>query len=98
MRWLIFTTIGVLWCSLGMGLIIAPAWTVVMLEGVITDEFRQFVLIQLGIIVSLALLVGTTGLHFHGVWIVLGCIGLLEGLFFYVGPDPPPRSGARLGP
>jgi hypothetical protein len=85
-RWLVFTTIGVLWFSLGMGLIIAPAWTVEIVERVISDEFRLFVLTQSAIIVSLALVVGTTGLHFHGLWIVLGCIGLLKGLFFTWAP------------
>jgi hypothetical protein len=69
-----------------MGLIIAPAWTVVIVERVISDEFRLFVLIQLGMIVSLALVVGTTGLNFHGLWIVLGSIGLLKGLFFTWAP------------
>jgi hypothetical protein len=85
-RWLVFTTIGVLWVSLGMGLIIAPAWTVEIVERVISDEFRLFALIQLGMIVSLALIVGTIGLHFHGLWIVLGCVGLLKGLFFTWAP------------
>lgn len=86
MRWLVFTTIGVLWFSLGMGLIIHPAWTVVIVERVISDEFRLFVLTQLAMIVGLAFLVGTSGLYFHGLWIVLGCIGLLKGLFFTWAP------------
>ena len=75
-----------LWFSVGMGLLIAPAWTVVIVERVISDEFRLFVLTQLIMIASLALIVGTTGLHFHGLWIVLGCIGLLKGLFFTWAP------------
>ncbi len=86
MRWFVFTTIGVLWLSLGMGLIIAPAWTVEIVERVISDEFRLFALIQVGMIISLALVVGTTGLPFHGFWIALGCLGLLKGLFFTWAP------------
>ena len=72
--------------SLGMGLIIAPAWTVEILERLISDEFRLFALIQLGMIISLALVVGTTGLRFRGFWIALGCLGLLKGLFFTWAP------------
>lgn len=86
MRWFVFTSIAVMWFSLGMGLIIAPAWTTVITESIISDEFRLFVLIQLGMIMSLALVVGATSLHFHGFWIVIGCIGLLKGLFFTWAP------------
>jgi hypothetical protein len=65
-----------------MGLLIAPAWTVVILERVLSDEFRLFVLTQLIMIVSLALVVGTSGLRFQALWIMLGSLGLLKGLFF----------------
>ena len=86
MRSLIFTTIGVVWFSLGMGLIIAQAWTVEILERLMSDDFRLFVLIQLEMIVSLALVVGTTGFPFRIFWIALGGLGLLKGLFLTWAP------------
>jgi len=69
-----------------MGLIIAPAWTIEILERLMSDDVRLFVLIQLEIIVGLALVVGTGGFPFRMFWIVVGCLGLLKGLFLTWAP------------
>ena len=86
MRPIVFTTVDVIWFSLGMGLIIAQAWTVEILERLMSDEFRLFVLVQLEMIMSLALVVGTSGFPFRIFWIILGCLGLLKGLFLTWAP------------
>jgi hypothetical protein len=82
----VFTVVAVIWFSLGMGLIIAQAWTVEIIERLLSDEFRLFMLIQLEMIISLALIVGTYGFPFRLFWIVLGCLGLLKGLFLTWAP------------
>jgi hypothetical protein len=69
-----------------MGLIIAQAWMVEILERLMSDDFRLFVLIQVEMVVSLALVVGTTGFPFRIFWIVVGCLGLLKGLFLTWAP------------
>ena len=69
-----------------MGLLIAQAWTVEILERLMSDDFRLFVLVQLEMIVSLALVMGTTGFPFRVFWIVCGCLGLLKGLFLSWAP------------
>ena len=81
MKTAVFTAISVLWFSLGMGLIISPAWFVEILERLVSDEFRLFVLLQLEMIVNLALLVGTTDFAFRAVWLVVGSIGVAKTLF-----------------
>ena len=86
MRPIVFTAVDVIWFSLGMGLIIAQAWTVEILERLMSDEFRLFVLVQLEMIMSLALVVGTSGFPFRIFWIILGCLGLLKGLFLTWAP------------
>ena len=86
MRTLVFTCIGVVWFSLGMGLIIVQAWTVEILERLVSDDFRLFAVIQVEMVVSLALLIGTAGFAFRPMWIIVGCLGLLKGLFFTWAP------------
>ena len=81
-----FSCIGVVWFSLGLGLIIAPAWVVEILERLVSDEFRLFVLLQAGMVVSLTLVIGTGGVAFRIVWIVVGCVGLALGLFLVGAP------------
>jgi hypothetical protein len=86
----VFTAVSVMWFSLGMGLIIAPAWTVEIFERLMSDEFRLFVLSHLEMIVSLVLIVavGTSGfpLRLRVFWIVVCCLGLLKGLFLIWAP------------
>ena len=86
MRGVLFSFIGVVWFSIGLGLIIAPAWAIEILERLMSDEFRQFVLIQAGMVISLMLVIGTGGLAFRIVWIVVGCLGLATGLFLIGAP------------
>ena len=69
-----------------MGLLIAQAWTVEIIERLMSDEFRLFLLIQFEMIISLALIVGTAGFPFRPFWIVVGCVGLLKGLFLTWAP------------
>lgn len=86
MKEFLFSFIGVVWFSIGLGLIIAPAWAIEILERLASDEFRQFVLIQAGMVISLILVIGTGGLAFRTVWIVVGCLGIAEGLFLIGAP------------
>ena len=81
MRAFFFYFLGVLWFSVGMGLIIAQAWCIEILERLVSDEFRLFVLIQVGMVVSLALVIGTAGFAFRALWVVVGLVGLAKGLF-----------------
>ncbi len=81
MKEFLFSFIGVVWFSIGLGLIIAPAWAIEILERLASDEFRLFVLIQAGMLLSLILVIGTGGLAFRIVWIVVGCLGIALGLF-----------------
>lgn len=86
MRAVVFTGLGVVWFSLGMGLIIAPAWFIEILARLASDEFRIFILIQLGMVLSLALVVGTAGFSFRALWILVGGVGLANGLFLLWSP------------
>ena len=86
MKEFLFSFIGVVWFSIGLGLIIAPAWAIEILERLVSDEFRQFVLIQAGMVISLILVIGTGGLAFRIVWIVVGCLGIALGLFLMGAP------------
>ncbi len=81
MKAVFFYCLGVVWFSVGMGLIIAQAWFIEILERLVSDEFRLFVLIQAGMVVSLALVIGTAGFAFRALWVVVGCVGLAKGLF-----------------
>jgi len=85
-RIFLFTVVGVVWFSLGMGLIIAQAWFVPVLEGLLCDESRLFILVQVELVISLALLIGTGGFAFRGLWIGVGAVGLVQGLFFILAP------------
>jgi len=76
----------VVWFALGLGLIIAPAWMVEILERLVSDEFRLFVLIQVGMVINLALVIGTAGLTFRALWVTVGCVGLARGLFLIGAP------------
>jgi hypothetical protein len=82
----LFSFIGVVWFSIGLGLVLAPAWTIEILDRLASDEFRQFVLVQIGVVISLILVIGTGGLVFRAVWIVVGCLGLAKGLFLIGAP------------
>jgi hypothetical protein len=82
----LFSFIGVVWFSIGLGLIIAPAWAIEILERLASDELRQFVLVQVGMVISLILVIGTGGLAFRTVWIAVGCLGLAKGLFLIGAP------------
>ncbi len=86
MREFLFSFIGVVWFSVGLGLIIAPAWAIEILERLASDEFRQFALVQAGMVISLILVIGTSGLVFRTVWIVVGCLGIAKGLFLIGAP------------
>ena len=86
MKEFLFSFIGVVWLSIGLGLIIAPAWTIEILERLMSDEFRQFVLILIGMVISLILVIGTGGVAFRIVWIVVGCVGLAKGVFLVGAP------------
>lgn len=81
MKGFLFSFIGVVWFSIGLGLMIAPAWAIEILELLASDEFLQFVLVQVGMVISLIVLVGTEGLPFRILWIVVGCLGIAQGLF-----------------
>jgi hypothetical protein len=83
-RAVLFSSLGVIWFSLGMGLIIAPAWFIEILERLVSDEFRLFVLIQAGMVINLALLIGTEGLQLRPLWVTVGSMGLAKG-FFLIG-------------
>src|SRR5213594_908924 len=85
-RAFLFSCVGVVWFALGLGLIIAPAWMVEIMERLVSDEFRLFVLIQVGMVINLALLIGTAGLTFRALWVVVGCVGLAKGLFLIGAP------------
>ena len=86
MKEFLFSFISVVWFSIGLGLVIAPAWAIVILERLASDELRQFVLIQVGMVISLILVIGTGGLVFRPVWIAVGCLGLAKGLFLIGAP------------
>lgn len=86
MRGFLFSFIAVVWFSIGLGLVIAPAWSIEILERLVSDEFRQFVLVQIGMVISLILVIGTGGLVFRDVWIGVGCLGLAKGLFLIGAP------------
>lgn len=81
MKEFLFSFISVVWFSIGLGLLIAPAWAIEILERLVSDEFRQFALVQAGMMISLILVIGTGGLAFQIVWIVVGCLGIAKGLF-----------------
>jgi len=85
-RAFLFSCVGVVWFALGLGLIIAPAWMVEILERLVSDEFRLFVLIQVGMVLNLALVIGTAGLTFRALWVAVGCVGLAKGLFLIGAP------------
>jgi len=85
-RGFLFSFIAVVWFSVGLGLVIAPAWCIEILERLVSDEFRQFVLVQMGMVLSLILVIGTGGLVFRSVWIGVGCLGLVKGLFLIGAP------------
>jgi hypothetical protein len=82
----LFSFISVVWFSIGLGLLIAPAWAIEILERLVSDEFRQFALAQAGMMISLILVIGTGGLAFRIVWIVVGCLGIAKGLFLISAP------------
>jgi len=82
----LFSFIGVVWFSIGLGLVIAPAWVIEILELLASDEFLQFVLLQVGMVISLIVLIGTEGLRFRALWIVIGCAGIVQGLFLIGAP------------
>ena len=81
-----FSCVGVVWFSLGLGLLITPAWMVEILERLLSDALRLFVLMLVGVVVSLTLMIGTEGLAFRGLWIVVGSVGLANGLFLIGAP------------
>jgi hypothetical protein len=64
-----------------MGLLIAQAWFIEILERLVSDEIRLFVLIQAGMVINLALVIGTAGFPFRVLWVVVGGVGLAKGLF-----------------
>lgn len=86
MKEFLFSSISVVWFSIGLGLLIAPAWAIEILERLVSDEFRQFALVQAGMMISLILVIGTGGLAFRIVWIVVGCLGIALGLFLISAP------------
>lgn len=86
MRAVIFSCLGVVWFSIGMGLIIAQAWFIEILERLVSDEFRLFVLLHTGVFAGLALVIGTSGFAFRALWIVVGCVGVVKGLFLIWSP------------
>ena len=86
MKEFLFSFIGVVWFSIGLGLIIAPAWAIEILERLASDELRQFMLIQVGMVISLILVIGTGGLAFRAVWIMVGSLGIAKGLFLIGAP------------
>lgn len=86
MKEFLFSFISVVWFSIGLGLLIAPAWAIEILERLVSDEFRQFALVQAGMMISLILVIGTGGLAFRIVWIVVGCLGIALGLFLISAP------------
>ncbi len=86
MKGFLFSFIGVVWFSIGLGLVIAPAWAIEILELLASDEFLQFVLVQIGMVISLMLVIGTEGLVFRAVWIGVGCLGLAQALFLIGAP------------
>jgi hypothetical protein len=69
-----------------MGLIIAQAWFIEILERLVSDDFRLFVLLHTGVFASLALVIGTAGFAFRVLWIVVGCLGVAKGLFLIWSP------------
>ncbi len=81
MRAFLFSCVGVVWFALGLGLIIAPAWTVEILERLVSDEFRLLVFILIGMVINIALVTGTAGLTFRALWFVVGCVGLAKYLY-----------------
>lgn len=81
MRAVFFSCLAVIWFSVGMGLIIAQAWFIEILERLVSDEFRLFVLIQAGMVINLTLVIGTIGFPFRVFWVVVGGMGLAKGLF-----------------
>ncbi len=85
-RAFLFSFIGVVWLFIGLGLVIAPAWAIEIIERLASDEFRQFILIQGGIVMSLLLMIATAGVPFRPVWIVVGCVGIAKGLFLIGAP------------
>lgn len=86
MKEFLFSFISVVWFSIGLGLLIAPAWAIEILERLVSDEFRQFALVQAGMMISLILVIGTGGLAFRIIWIVVGCLGIALGLFLISAP------------
>lgn len=81
---LLLGTLSLLWLGSGLALIVIPTQWVIVMQSLSTSPFPRFLLAQVVLISSLVLLIGGAGLPLSILWITLGGLGLLNGLWLVI--------------
>ncbi len=83
----ILAVIGLIWLASGLVLIAVPAWWSTLMTGMVSSPDRRFALTQAMILIGLLLLIATSALQTVWLWVGLGVIAVLKGMFFLGAPE-----------
>ncbi len=79
--------IGLIWLGFGLTMIAVPSRLVGWLQRSFSHPFYRFLLTQAILLGGLILLLGGAELPSHILWIALGVIAVLKGMFLLGAPD-----------
>lgn len=83
----LLTMIALVWAGSGVTLIAVPLLCTGWVRRVFCQPVQRFLLTQGAILFGLILLLGTSGHQAHWLWVTIGGIGILKGMFFLGAPE-----------
>ncbi len=78
----LLSVIGLIWLAAGLALIAVPGWWRALMPPMVSSPGPRFAFTHVMILIGLTLLIGTSSLQTVWLWVALGTIAVLKGMFF----------------
>ena len=77
----VFIVMGMIWGAAGLMMFVFPSLWRSSMTSRLRDPGFRLVVMQGIVLAGLVLMMGTTGFQGFGLWVVVGCLGIVTGFF-----------------